>query len=188
MLKPRLSLVLALAAVSCSSAPSAQNGQSTPPEYAIAQSGGDVIQTTVDGSRIYGPSIMIERTAEGLRGNGPFGVVDLRREGNALRGIIGTQPTELYVEPLENGAFVLRGMFSGSLGRLEVRSDRVEGQLGRCQFNLRPQEAEKGVAYNGRRVCGTNASFRPITVTLAPSIVEMEPIDRAAVLAILLGR
>jgi hypothetical protein len=182
-----LSFALLLAA-GCSSSNGGQNGQPNAPEYAIVQSGGDVIQTTVDGSRIYGPNIMIERTEEGVRGNGPLGLVDLRRDANSLRGIIGTQPTELYVEPLDEGAFVLRGMFSGALGRLEVRGDRIEGQLGRCQFNLRRQDAQVGVAYNGRRVCGSGSSIRPTTVTLPPSIVALEPVDRAAVLAILLGR
>lgn len=181
-------LVLGLAAASCSSAPAAQNGAANSPEYAIVQSGGEVIQTTVDGSRIYGPNIMIERTQEGLRGNGPLGIVDLRRDANSLRGIVGMGPTELYVEPLDEGAFVLRGMFSGTLGRLEVRNDRIEGQLGRCQFNLRRQDVEVGASYTGRRVCSSGSSFRPTTVTLAPSIVAMEPIDRAAILTILLGR
>jgi len=153
----------------------------------MAQSGADVIQTSVDGSRIYGPTVMLERDCDGMRGNGPSGVVDLRTEGNTLRGIVGTGATELHLEPIDEGGFTLRGLFAGALGRLDVRPDRLEGQLGRCQYNMRPYATELGVAYNGRRVCGSPA-FQPVTVTLAPTIAAMEPIERAAILAVLLGR
>jgi hypothetical protein len=82
---------------------------------------------------------------------------------------------------------MLRGMFSGALGRLEVRSDKIEGQLGRCQYNLRRYPSDLGVAYNGRKFCGAKA-FEPATITLSPTIAGFEPIDRAAIIAILLGR
>ena len=182
-------LALVLGSLSCSTGTGGQNGQSISPEYAIMQSPGSVIQTTIDGSRISGPSIMLERTDDRIRGTGPSGVVDLRKDdgGNTWRGIIGTGPTELHLEPLDEGGFVLRGMFNGALGRLEIRTDRIEGQIGRCQYNLRPHPTDKGVAYNGRRVCG-GTPFEPAAMTLPPTVMELEPIDRAAIIAILLGR
>jgi len=151
------------------------------------QSAGDVIQVTVDGSRIYGPMVMLERDNDGLRGFGPAGIVDLRKDGNALRGIVGTDPTELYLEPLCEGGFTMRGLFSGDLSRIDVRADRVTGQLGRCQYNLRRYPTELGVAYNGRRVCSPTFS-QPATITLGPTIASLEPTDRAAIITILLGR
>jgi hypothetical protein len=165
------------------------NGQNPPPEYAMMQSGGDVIQTSVDGSRIFGPNIMLERSGDGIRGNGPMGVVDLRKDGpTTLRGMIGNGATELHLEPLEEDGFVMRGMFSAVLSKIEVRADRIEGQLGRCQYNLRRDaSSELRVAYNGRRLCSRD-SFQPATITIAPSIAAMDPIDRAAIVAILLGR
>jgi hypothetical protein len=191
MLRSTLALlILTLGSTGCSSGAGAQNGngQTPPPEYALSHSAGSAIQTTVDGSRIYGPMIMIERTGDTLQGRGPTGVVDLRKENDkTLRGFIGTGPTELHIEPLDEGGFVMRGMFSGALGRLEVRSDGIEGQLGRCQYNLRRYSTELGVAYNGRRVCGV-APLEPQTITLAPTIAAFAPIDRAAIIAILLGR
>jgi hypothetical protein len=189
-------LVLALGSVNCSNGSGGQPAQ-TPqpgqtaqpaqPSSAIMHSTGSVIQTTVDGSRIYGPMVMLERDDAGLRGSGPTGVVDLRKDSDSLRGFIGTGPTELHLETVGEGGFMLRGMFGGALGRLEVRSDRIEGQLGRCQYNLRRQPSDLGVAYNGRRVCSSR-SFEPATITLSPEIAALEPIDRAAVIAILLGR
>jgi hypothetical protein len=179
-------LVFTLGAMSCSSGAGGQSGETPSPEHAIMQSPGSVLQITVDGSRIYGPTIMLERDEGGMRGRGPTGVVDLRKDGASWRGMIGTGPTELHLEPVDEG-FLLRGMFSGALGRLEVRADRIEGQIGRCQYNLRRDASELGVAYNGRRVCGS-MSFEPATITLSPTIAALEPIDRAAIIAILLGR
>jgi len=180
-------LVFTLASMSCSTGTGGQNGEPASPEHAIMQSPGSVLQISVDGSRVYGPTVMLERDESGMRGRGPTGVVDLRKDGASWRGIIGTGPTELHLEPVEEGGFSLRGMFSGALGRLEVRSDRIEGQIGLCQYNLRRHESELGVAYNGRRVCGSK-SLEPATITLSPTIAALEPIDRAVIIAILLGR
>jgi hypothetical protein len=123
-----------------------------------------------------------------LRGKGPTGVVDLRKEDDTLRGFVGSGPTELHLEPLDAGGFELRGMFSGALSHLEVRSDGIAGQLGRCQYNLRRYPSELGAAYNGQRICRVATSFEPATITLAPTIAALEPIDRAAIITILLGR
>jgi hypothetical protein len=184
-LKVASSFVLGLGLASCSSGAENQATQS-PPEFAIVQSPTSVVQVSVDGSRIEGPNVMLERFDGSLRGRGPSGVVDLRREGNSLRGTIGNGPTELYLEPLDDG-FVLRGMYSGVLGRLDIRTDRIEGQLGRCQYSLRRYPSELGVAYSGRRIC-RRGFFEPATLTLSPAVASLEPIDRAAITAILLGR
>lgn len=199
MMRSALALfVLVLGTVDCAAENAVQSGQAAspaspeataaaPPGATILQTGGDTVQVSDDGSRVYGPALMLERTCDGgLRGNGPRGVVDLRKDGNAWRGIVGTAPTELYLEPIEEGGFVLRGMYGGALGRIELRPDRIEGQLGRCQYNLRSSASDLGVAYNGRKVCGSNA-FLPTTLTVAPPLAAMEPIDRAAIYAILLG-
>jgi hypothetical protein len=181
-------LVAALGVVSCSASTNGQaSGQNTAPEYAITQTGGSVVQTTVDGNRVYGPNVMLERNEHGLRGHGPLGVVDLRNEGESLRGIIGQWPTELHLEHVEGRGFRMRGMFSGILSSLEVTPERIQGQLGRCQYNLRRYESEAAVAYNGRRFCGANM-MEPTTITLAPSINDLPPLERAAIITILLGR
>jgi hypothetical protein len=186
----RLSVVLvaALGVVSCSASTNGHaSGQNAAPEYAITQTGGSVVQTTVDGNRVYGPNVMLERSEQGLRGRGPLGVVDLRKDDDSLRGFIGQWPTELHLEHVEGRGFRMRGMFSGILSSLEVTPERVQGQLGRCQYNLRRYEVEAGVAYNGRRFCGVNM-IEPTTITLAPSIDALPPLERAAIITILLGR
>ena len=181
-------LAAALGVASCSSSTNSQgNGQNTAPEHAISQTGGSVVETTVDGSRITGPNVMLQRDEKGLRGQGPLGVVDLRNEGNTLRGFIGQQPTELHLEPNEKGGFLMRGMFGGILSSLEVTSEHIQGQLGRCQYDLQRYPAATGVAYNGQRVCGAHI-MEPTTITLSPTINGLPPLERAALMAILLGR
>jgi hypothetical protein len=177
-----------MGALGCSASTDGQgSGPNTAPEYAITQSGGSVVQATVDGSRIYGPMIMLERDEQGLRGTGPLGVVDLRKDGDMLRGIIGQWPTELHLERNEDEGFRMRGMFRGLLGSIEITPERIQGQLGSCQYNLRRYPSSNGVAYNGRRFCGPN-NVEPTTVNLAPTIASLPPPERAAIIAILLGR
>ena len=181
-------LAAALGVVSCASSTNSQgNGQNTAPEHAISQTGGSVVETTVDGSRISGPNVMLQRDEKGMRGQGPLGVVDLRKEGDTLRGFIGQQPTELHLDHDEKGGFLMRGLFGGILSSLEVTPESIGGQLGRCQYNLRRYPADTGVAYNGRRFCGANI-IEPTTITLSPTINALPPLERAALMAILLGR
>jgi hypothetical protein len=174
---------------SCSGSNGHGGGQKAAPEYAITQTGGSVVQTSVDGSRVFGPGIMLERDEKGMHGSGPLGVVDLRKEGDSLRGFIGQLPTELHLEHDDEGGFRMRGMFGGTLGSIEVTSERVQGQLGRCQYNLRRYDQEENgvIAYTGRRFCGRNI-IEPTTVKFAPTIFYLPPLERAAIISILLGR
>ena len=181
---------LPLTLVSCSS--STSNGTVPEgPDTITLISPTSVVQATVDGSRVFGSQIELVRDESGLRGRGPLGIVDLRKQGDSLRGVVGGAPTELYIErkgtDKDRDAFTVRGLYSGTLGNLEVRSDRIEGQLGRCQYNLRRYASEVGAAYTGQRVCGQRYT-EPATIALAPAIAAQEPIDKAALIAILLGR
>jgi hypothetical protein len=160
---------------------------SVPSDSAELLSPTTVVQATVDGSRIFGPQVELASDENGLHGRGPLGVVSLRKERDRLRGVVGGGPTELYLESRENDGFSLRGIYSGTLGDLEVRPDRIEGQVGRCQYNLRRSDSDQGIAYNGRRICGQRW-MEPATLTLSRGLASREPIDQAALIAVLLGR
>jgi hypothetical protein len=177
---------LVLGALSCSSA-TKQPPSSVPSESMLFVSPTSVIHASFEGSRVFGPQLELARDENGLRGRGPLGVVDLRKGGDSIRGVVGGGPTELYLERDGDSGFSLRGLYSGVLGDLEVRPDRIQGQLGQCQYNLRRHVAEEGAAYNGRRICGRRW-MEPATVTLSPAIAALEPLDRAALIAVLLGR
>jgi hypothetical protein len=181
-----VALVVSPVVVSCS-ASRPQTPSSTPSDSAELVSPSSVVHATVDGPRIFGPQVELARDENGLHGRGPLGVVHLRKENDSLRGMVGGGATELYLESAGDDGFSLRGMYSGTLGSLEVRSDRIQGQLGRCQYNLRRHDSENGVAYNGRRICGQRW-LEPATFTLSPGVASLNPIDRAALIAVLLGR
>jgi len=177
---------LTLGVLGCSSS-SGQAPTAASPDSATLMSPSSVVQATVDGPRIFGPQVELARDQNGLRGHGPLGVVDLRTTNGSIRGVVGGGPTELYVEPDGDHGFSMRGLFSGVLGDLQVKSDRIQGQLGRCQYNLRRQAVDDGAAYNGQRVCGRRY-MESATFTLSPGIAALEPVDRAALIAVMLGR
>ena len=176
---------LPLVIASCST--STPKAAAVPSESATLLCPTSVVQATVDGTRIFGAQVELAHDQNGLRGRGPLGVVDLRIESASLHGVVGGGPTELYLERDGDDGFSLRGLFSGALGDLEVRSDRIQGQLGHCQYNLRRHNSDQGAEYNGRRICGQQW-MEPTTFTLSQGLASLEPINRAALIAVLLGR
>ena len=174
----------AVGAVSCSS--SSQGTASSPTSGSTTHLTPTVsVQTTPQGTRIFGPQLELVRDDKGIRGQSPRGAVNLSEEKGGFTGVVGTGPTNLHVEPADQGNFTMRGMFAGSLGELEVRDDRIQGQLGRCQFDLRGGPAPgAGKSYNGQRVCG--GAMSSTTLTLSPQIEALAPLDRGALIAIVL--
>jgi len=81
------------------------------------------------------------------------------------------------------------------LGSLDVRDDRIVGQLGGCRYDLRDPDAA-GSRYQGTRVCSHLSAWSrwPVShraeaaeLSLTPAIAALPAKDRAALLAILLG-
>jgi hypothetical protein len=174
-------LLVEIGSVGCSSSSASAPGASAPQKLTPSVS----IQKTDKGTRIFGPQLELVRDEDGIRGQAPIGIVDLREEKNGFAGVIGTGTTNMKVEPSADGGFNMRGLFAGALGDVEVRSDRIQGQLGRCQFDLRASPGA-GHTYNGQRWCGrANA---PTTLTLTPEIAGLGPLDKGALIAIMLGR
>jgi hypothetical protein len=100
--------------------------------------------------------------------------------------VAGPGPTELHLEPKPEGGFFLRGLFNGILGDLEVGPDRIQGQVGRCQYSMRSYASENGASYEGQRTCGQRP-LEPAALTLSPAIAALEPLERGALIAVLLG-
>jgi len=194
-MRPTASAVLAVmlgaaGVFSCSSSSSKGTAQSPEGTASVTPNGPSAtLQPTAQGTRIFGPQLELVRDHKGIRGHGPIGVVDLRPDQSkgTVSGVIGSGPTNLHIEPTPDGNFTMRGMFAGTLGDLEVSDDRIEGQLGRCQYNLRAAAtSDASKAYNGNRWCGRTRSTT--TLTLSPQIEALTPVDRGALIAILLGR
>ena len=52
---------------------------------------------------------------------------------------------------------------------------------------MRRYSTDEGVAYTGQRICGRKWS-EPATFSLSPGLASLEPIDRAGLMAVILGR
>jgi hypothetical protein len=144
-------------------------------------------QATIEGTRIFGPQFEVARYDRNLRGHTPTGLVDLRAENDTIEGMIGSGRTELHIDAYEDDGFRLRGLVGGSLGALDVRSDRIQGKLGGCSYDLHQATAVCGTTYRGMRACAQRLP-EPAELTLSPAVASLEPLDRAALLAIFLGR
>jgi hypothetical protein len=173
--------------VSCSSS-SSQTPAASPQLAAATELTPTVsLQKTDKGTRIFGPGLELIRDDEGIRGQSQSGVVNISPTKDGFSGMIGTGTTNIHIEPTSNGNFNMRGTFAGALGNLEVSDDHIQGQLGRCQFNLNAMPSTNTArGYTGDRICG--GSRATTTLTLSPQIMELSPFDRAAVMTLLLVR
>jgi hypothetical protein len=134
---------------------------------------------TLQGSRIFGPSIEVLHQRQTYRGRAFNQIVDLRVNDRLVEGAVGGR-TELHVEE-RAGSFTVRGLNANKLSRLEVGPHQVVGQLGGCQYDLR---RAGGAYYQGFRACP--AKLEPAALSFAPEVAAMPARDRAALLAILL--
>ena len=148
-----------------------------------AQNG--TIQAKLDGERLFGPTIDVALSGDGSYvGHLGMRVVDLRTEEGKVKGIVGTQPTELYVQP-EGEGIRIRGLFAGSLGTLDVTPSVISGRVGRCSYDLR----RRGTAawYSGQKVCG-NGRLPQLADLAVPSELDARPPEQKAMLiALFLG-
>jgi hypothetical protein len=177
-------IVTTFAGAACATALPA-NSPNAEPETMTLRTPGDLSHVTFDGARLFGPQIEIARDGASYRGRSPHGLVDLRSHDDTIQGVVGSDRTELHLERFESDGFRVRGLNGGTLGELEVRSDRIVGQLGGCSYDLHHASAACGATYSGMRSCG--GLPQPAELALPPSVVALEPLDRAVVLAIFLG-
>jgi hypothetical protein len=174
--------------VSCSSSSSSQTPAASPQLAAATELTPSVsLQKTDKGTRIFGPQLELLRDDEGIRGQSPSGIVDISPTKDGFSGMIGTGTTNIHIEPTSNSNFNMRGMLAGGLGNLEVSDNRIQGQLGRCQFDLNAMPSTNtGRGYTGQRICG--GTRVTTTLTLSPQIMALNQFDRAAVITLMLVR
>jgi hypothetical protein len=144
---------------------------------------GSLVEAAVSENRIYGPDIEIVREGQSYRGRARDAIVDLRTGDEVTEGSVGGGRTELHLRE-RGGAFVLSGLYAGKLGELEMLPDRIVGQLGGCQYDLRLVPGP-GATFRGARVC--TVASEPTELYLPPSVLPLPPRDRALLLALVLG-
>ena len=149
-----------------------------------AQNG--TIQARLDGQRLFGATIDVALSGDGSYvGHLGTRVVDLRTEEGKVKGIIGTQPTELYVQP-EGEGIRIRGLFAGSLGTLDVTPSVISGKVGRCSYDLK-RRGTAAVWYSGQKVCGNGRMPQLADVAVPSELDARPPEQRAMLVALFLG-
>ena len=175
-------LSLAAAAAGCAGQ-SAFGGSSGNEQYFTLRTAASTEQVRLEGNRLFGPDVEVSRMTEGFRGHVGNRMVDLRTSEMKVFGSIGSAHTELYVEE-KPGGFVLKGLYGGKLGTIELLSDKMAGSIGGCSYDM--VRAGTEFRYTGRRVCrgmvGTAEIFLPADLATRP------PEDRAALIALFLGQ
>jgi len=149
------------------------------PHDLVLTSAGIARSVRVDEARMFGPDIEINRFDDGYRGRWLGRVIDVRVEGDRVRGAVDTQPVDLHITESEAGLGV-RGLVAGRLGRLELSDERLSGFFGACGYDL--QHVAGSRAYRGWRCGAADAVVRlPENWAARPAAV------RAVLLALLLA-
>jgi hypothetical protein len=144
---------------------------------------GDTEQARLDGFRLRGADLEVSREADGYRGMGRSGAIDLHAAGKKIAGAVGPGSTELFVDD-SPGGLRIQGRFADKLSDLTVQPDKVAGTMGRCQYDLH-RAGPQAPWYEGQRACG--ASLTSVKLALPAALARMEPVDRGVLLAIFLG-
>jgi hypothetical protein len=144
---------------------------------------GDTEQARLDGPRLRGADLEVSRKADGYRGVGRTGAIDLRASGKKIAGTVGPGSTELFVEEGPGGLHI-QGRFADKLSDLTVQPDKVAGTMGRCQYDLR-RPGPQAPWYEGQRACG--GSLTAVKLALPTALASLQPVDRGVLLAIFLG-
>ena len=178
-------LTVTLGSLACAASPPPNTPAEPQPETITLRTPGQLASATIEGTRIFGPEIEVARYGDHYRGRSARGVIDLRSHDDTIDGVVGSARTELHLENVEPEGFRVRGLNAGTLGELEVRNDRIVGQLGGCAYDLREASNAGGARYIGQRVC--KGLPEPAELALPPSVAALDPLGRAALLAIFLG-
>jgi hypothetical protein len=162
-----------------------QQGGSANAQYFTLRTARGTEQIRLDGDRLFGPDVEVSRLSDGYRGHVGKRVVDLRTEDKKVFGSIGSDHTELHVEERPDG-IVLKGLYGGSLGSIELLAGKVVGSIGSCTYDLQRASAEAAFRYTGMRAClGRVAS---VEMMLPADLGRRPATERAALMALFLGK
>jgi hypothetical protein len=175
---------VAAAALGCAHQPqTAYERSADDSQYFTLRTARGTEQIRLEGDRLFGPDVEVSRLSDGFRGHVGKRMVDLRTADMKVFGSIGSDHTELHVEERPDG-FVLKGMYGGSLGSIEMLASRVLGSIGSCSYDMVRAAAETP-RYTGRRACLGRVST--VEMFLPADLHTRSAVDRAAMMALFLG-
>jgi hypothetical protein len=161
-----------------------QSGPDNDAQYFTMRTSVSTETIRLDGDRLFGPNVEVSRLSDGFRGHVGNRLVDLRTENRKVFGSIGSAHTELHVEE-RPGGFVMKGMYGGRLGTIELLNDKMLGSIGNCTYDM--VRAGTDVAhYTGRRAC--RGHIGSAEISLPADLGRRPAVDRAALMALFLGQ
>jgi hypothetical protein len=188
MFQRALPLVAAVAVVGCSHAP-----QTVPaPEWGIARAsysdtfeiGGQAdhwgVRVTDDQMLSIEPDFALARTDGEIRGRALGVPVVVGFNGDEGAGVYRGAPFQVHVERTPAGLHV-SGIFGGALSNFDLSTDRINGRVGSCGYDVRWNGSE----YSGSRACGTR--IEPVSVSLPATMARWSDVEVAGCLGILLN-
>ena len=183
---PICTVSVAVVALGCAGAGAYQQSGQQEAQYFTMRTGTSTDTIRLDGDRLFGPDVEVSRLSDGFRGHFGNRVVDLRTADMKVYGSIGSAHTELYVEERPNGV-VVKGLYGGTLGTIELLSDKVSGSIGDCTYDLVRAGAGSDLpVYTGRRACRGRVSSAEIP--LPADLARRPAVDRAALMAMFLAQ
>ena len=178
----RFCLLLMTAAMGCASAFQPLERQSDFAQYFTLRLADRTEQAKLQGARLFGAEIELQRLSDGYRGQVRGGLVDLRSGGGKIFGSVAAALTDLHVEGLADEIFI-SGLYAGRLGELTVAPERIKGTIGACSYDLGRHPDQTW--YVGQRSCLGQITSAQLAVPAA--LAARRPDERALLLAVFLG-
>jgi hypothetical protein len=189
-MSPRaLPVVVVLLTLGCAHAPA----QTVPgPDWGIArastedtfQIGGQAdhwgVRVTDDQILGIQPDFALARTDGEIRGRALGAPVVVGFHGEEGAGVYRGAPFQVKVERTPAGLHV-NGLFGGAISDFELSTDRINGRIGTCGWDLR----WNGSVYSGSRGCGMR--IEPISVSLPATMARWSDLEVAGALGILMN-
>jgi hypothetical protein len=142
------------------------------------------MRITTDG-RVAGASFQLQATDAGYRGAVHSQIVELRSDGERIRGVVGDRIVDLHVR-VDGDVMGANGLFAGRLGRITATPVSISSSFGPCRYEL--QGDLRASKYEGSRACmRAPLPFEPASVELPARFGELPADRRAMLLALLLA-
>jgi hypothetical protein len=190
-------LAVAAMTMGCAGASAFQQSGPDNGQYFTLRTSANTQTMRLDGDRLFGPDVEVSRLSDGFRGHVGNLLVDLRTENMKVSGSIGSAHTELYVEE-RSGGLVVKGLYGGALGSIEMLTEKVSGSIGNCTYDMIRAGTEVDVTarYTGRRACrvprragGVSQSYvGSAEISLPTNLGRRPAVDRAVLMALFLGQ
>jgi hypothetical protein len=126
------------------------------------------------------PDFALGRSNGEIRGRAAGVPVVVGFSGDEGAGVYRGAPFTVKVERTPAGLLV-NGIFGGALSTFELSTDRINGRVGTCGWDVR----WTGSYYSGSRGCGTN--IEPVSVSLPATMARWSDVEVAGALAMLMN-